>query len=192
MTDNELTNLLTELRGGSKSYMEEKHCKMVLRIIPETYRKSAFCVEAKVCVRTMNNWLNKHPLFNECFGYALALAEENWYQELVDCGQDEDFNFDAWQKKGQIFAVNKNKIHLNVDGKASPWEQYQQIIDQAGNGDFTATEIKLLMESLNVGTRVFEVFKLQGELDKLKEDLNEMVARHGQHTVAIVKTEETN
>ena len=75
---------------------------------------------------------------------------------------------------------------------ATPWEQYQQILKQAEKGDFNASEIKQLMESINVGTRVYETFKLQVDFDTMKEDFNEMSQRHGNTKVAIVKNEDVD
>ena len=68
-----------------------------------------------------------------------------------------------------------------------PWEQYKQIIEQCSKGDFSAAEIKQLMESINVGTRVYEAFQLQKEVDKMKEDLNTMSQRNGNNIVPISK-----
>ena len=44
----------------------------------------------------------------------------------------------------------------------------QQLIRQGQEGDLSASEIKQLMESINIGVRAFETFKIQGEVDKMK------------------------
>jgi hypothetical protein len=50
-------------------------------------------------------------------------------------------------------------------------EHYAQLLKQANNGDFTAGEIKQLMEAINVGLNTHQVFTLQKEIDQLKADL---------------------
>ena len=48
------------------------------------------------------------------------------------------------------------------------------------------------MESVNVGTRVYETFKLQVELDKMKEELTEMSQRNGNDTIPIIQATHIN
>jgi len=180
-----------KLKIGETKYKEEEHCPLLLEILPIKWRIGAFCIEALIDEATFYRWVNTHPLFKLCYGIGQLLAHEAWEKEEVDNEGNDDWDRKTWLSRGsRYFARDKAKIKLEVDAMATPWEQYQQILKQAEKGDFNASEIKQLMESVNVGTRVYETFKLQVELDKMKEDFNEMSQRHGNNTVAIVKNEE--
>ncbi len=193
MRPSKARELYETLKSPRRFYDEEKHCVMILEILPVKWRVSAFCVEALICEQTFYEWVNKYAIFKTCYGVAQLLAHEAWEKEEVDNLDNEDWDRKTWLQRGsRYFAKDKAKIKLEVDCMASPWEQYQQILKQAEKGDFNASEIKQLMESINVGTRVYETFKLQVELDKMKEDFNEMSQRHGNNPVAIVKDEEFN
>ena len=149
----------------SDGYKEEEHCRMILNILPGDWRISAFCVEAKICEDTFYRWVKKHPLFKICYGAAQMMAQEAWEQEEADNLDNPDWDRKTWLSRGsRYFARNKAKLVLDVDKDSTPWEQYKQILHQSSKGDFTASEIKQLMESINVGTRVYEVFKLQQKL----------------------------
>lgn len=182
-----------KLKQGNPKYEEEKHCIMLLKIVPVKWRIGAFCIEAMIDETTFYRWVNSHPIFKLCYGVAQLLAHEAWEQEEIDNQYNEEWDKKTWLQRGsRYFAKDKAKIKLEVDYKANPWEQYQQILKQAEKGDFNASEIKQLMESINVGTRVYETFKLQQEVDTMKEDLKEMSQRHGNDTIAIVKVEGAN
>jgi hypothetical protein len=80
-----------------------------------------------------------------------------------------------------------------VDKNSNPYEQYQQLIEQATYGDFDSAQIKQLMESINVGRAAFEAFKLQGELDEIKESFKLMeVNRNAHNTIPITSAEKAN
>ena len=53
-------------------------------------------------------------------------------------------------------------------------------------GDFTASELKQLMESINIGIRAYESFELQKEVNLMRNDL----AKMGQdgHNIVSIKT----
>jgi hypothetical protein len=127
-------------------------------------------------------------LFAECYGIAKMVAQEKWENELEENRFDEGWDRKYWEQRGtRYFSQNISKLMLNVDEDANPWEQYKQVIKQAGNGDFSASELKQIMESMNVGTRVYEVFKLQSEVDNMKKDLNEMSQNNGVNIIPITK-----
>jgi len=94
-----------------------------------------------------------------------------------------------WQQRGSRYSAKDThtKIVLDIDENADPWVQYTQILKQSKSGHFTASEVKQLMESVNIGTRVHESFKLQQEVDKMKEDLILMGNRNGNNIVSIAK-----
>lgn len=166
------------------------HCPMVLHVVSKTGRDTAFCKEAGISMPSFHHWLATFPLFKECYGLAIIHAREVWEEEYEERKDDEDFNKKEWLERGtRIFKMNATtKLHLNIKADSNPYQQYQQIMQQSTTGEFTATEIKLLMESINVGTRVYESFQLQQEVDKMKDDLALMSQRNGNNIIAITKT----
>lgn len=176
--------------SNAQKYCEEKHCVMILRVMndPKKGTYSAFCVEAKIGDGTFWGWLNQHEIFLQCYALGKMFARERWEQEgrelqdipseLVGC------RFEYWRMIGwSRFGVGKNsRIRLNLKGN-NPSEHYNQLIQQASNGDFTAGEIKQLMEAINVGLNAHQVFELQKEIDSLKADLAKMQElRHGENS----------
>ena len=185
--------LLDTIKKRNQRYNDDEHCLMILEILPTQWRVSAFCAEALITETTFWNWVNKHPLFKICYGIGQILAQEAWEKEEIDNIDNPDWDRRKWLQKGsRYFAKDKAKLQLEIDSNATPWEQYQQILKQAEKGDFTASEIKQLMESVNVGTRVYEAFKLQQEVDNMKAELNEMSQRHGNNTLSINTIKEVN
>ena len=170
-------------------YSPAVHCPLVLNIVSQTGRSTAFCKAAGISVTSFKHWIATFPLFRECYGLGLVSAIEEWEEEYEERKDDEDFNKKEWLERGsRKFKFNEiTKLHLNIKSNSDPYQQYQQIMEQAITGEFTATEIKLLMESINVGTRVYESFKLKEEVDMMKADLELMANRNGNNIVAITK-----
>jgi len=179
-----------EIKHGGTKYDEKTHCPMILEIYPPTGRLSAFCAKARITEQTFYNWVNKHVVMRECYQFARVLAREDWEQEYQDNKDDDMWDKKYWQLRGSRYLAKENgaKIMLDIDENADPWVQYTQILKQTKNGHFTASEVKQLMESVNIGTRVHESFKLQQEVDKMKEDLTLMANRNGNNIVSIAKT----
>lgn len=186
----EAKRVFEKLHKTNVRYSPAIHCPMVLSVVSKTGRATAFCKEAGLSMSSFQHWIATFPLFREHFGLGIVYAKEAWEEEYEERKDDEDFNKKEWLERGnRIFKLTATtKIHLNIKCGSNPYEQYQQIMEQATTGEFTATEIKLLMESINVGTRVFESFKLQQEVDKMKDDLTLMASRNGNNIVAITKT----
>ena len=181
------------IKSDKWHYEEEHHCLMLLKVLPEKWRISAFCAEAGIGSSTFYAWVNLHPMFKQCYELAQELSQEAWEKEGEDNKGNDDWDAKSWLQKGsRYFAKDKTKVKLEVNSEDTPWEQYQQILKQAQKGDFNASEIKQLMESVNVGTRVYESFKLQTELDTMKEDLNEMSQRHGNDTITTFKAQDSD
>jgi len=73
------------------------------------------------------------------------------------------------------FGISKNsRIKLKLKPNDSPDKHYSQLLAQAAEGDFTAAELKQLMEAINVGLNTHQTFQLQKEIDQLKFDLGTM------------------
>lgn len=177
-------------RNKSLEYKEEIHCPMMFETVARTGRLNTFCEKSMVSKRTVYNWWRTKTALKECYDLAQIIARENWEREVEDNQDNEEWNYREWEKRGErIFGLTAAaKVILELDEKGNPWEHYQQIMKQASHGAFTATEIKLLMEALNVGTKVFETFKLQEEVDKMQEELKIMEQRNGNNIVTIAKT----
>lgn len=191
MKESDGAKLYKKIIHGNSSYKGESHCIMLLDIVPKKWRISAFCVEANIPESVFYEWVNKHIEFKLCYGVAQCLAQEAWEKEEEDNLDNSDWDRKTWLSRGsRYFARDKSKLILEVQSNSTPWEQYQQIMKQAEKGDFTASEIKQLMEAVNVGTRVFEAFKLQQEVDKMKEELLEMSQRNGNNSLPVIKVAE--
>ncbi len=177
-------------RNGRSIYDEGKHCIMILNVMnnPNKGTVSAFCIEAKIGDGTFWHWLDTHEIFLQCYALAKMFARERWEEEgralrFLD-NENIGCQFEYWRMIGwSRYGVGKNsRIRLNLKGN-NPSEHYNQLIQQASQGDFTAGEIKQLMEAINVGLNAHQVFELQKEIDSLKADLAKMQElKHGENT----------
>jgi hypothetical protein len=168
-------------RKNNELYQEEIHCPLILNIManPEKGTYSAFCVAAMISENTLWNWLDKHEMFLQCYGLAKMFSRELWEQMGRDIKDEINLpgttnnKMEYWKMIGwSRFGIGKNsRIRLNLDPNAKPNEHYAQLLKQAGDGSFTAGEIKQLMEAVNVGMSAHQVFELQKEIDQLKADL---------------------
>lgn len=177
------------------AYKEEVHCPMLMKVManPNKGTYSAFCVEAEIDERKFYRWLSKHELFRTCYSMARMFAKENWEaegralrDEIMVPGTS-NHKFEYWRQVGWMrFGIGKNsRIRLELDPDAKPNEHYAQLLKQAAEGEFTAGEIKQLMEAINVGLSAHQVIALQKEIDQLKSDLALMNENtHGDNSFA--------
>lgn len=179
-----------KLKLNATGYTEEIHCPMVLKCMDESGTVSAFCVEAMISDSTFYRWINKHVLFNDCYRIGCMIARENWENEGKEGRYEEDFNIEIWRIQGASrFGVGRtNRVRLQIDADASPFEQYKQLVSQATMGDFSAAEFKQLMETINIGCRAFESFELQKQVEEMKEDLEKMQSNYGNNIIPIKET----
>ena len=182
----EAKKLYKEIKGRPTKYDEAIHCPMILQVMSDSEKGtlSAFCIEAKISERTFYQWLNAHELFEECYSVGKMFSRENWEKdgrairdEILPPGAV-SHRFEYWRMIGwSRFGIGKvSKIRLGLEPNATPNEHYHQLIKQAADGDFTASEIKQLMEAINVGLNAHQVFKLQEEIDQIKNDVEIMRA----------------
>lgn len=176
-------------------YEEEKHCKLLIRIMldPNKGTVHAYCLEAKITDRTFQKWVRKHELFADIYAYSKMIARAKWEEEGRRL-KDIDFPmgtvnhaFEHWKMIGWTrFGISKNsRLTLKLDAQESPLKHYQSILEQASEGEFTAAEFKQLMEAVNVGLNVTQVFELQKQIDELKANLELMtINKNGQYSVA--------
>jgi hypothetical protein len=179
-----------QCKKGGVQYDEAHHCKLVLAVMNNEGTMSAFCVRAQISDSTFFRWLNQHALFHECYRIGCMIARENWEEEGRGGKDDEMFNIEIWKIQGAArYGVGKsNRVRIHIDAHSSPYEQYKQLMNQASMGDFTAAELKQLMESINIGIRAFESFELQKEVNAMKEDLLKMSQNNGNNILSIAKT----
>lgn len=177
------------IRDYKVQYEEEKHCILILKVMIESGRYSAFCTEAGVSEDKFHKWVSKHEVFRECYSLGKMYAREAWEQEgliLREFASEPgtiDHRFDHWRLMGwSRFGISKNnRIRLELDPNEDPSKHYAQLLKQASNGDFTAAEIKQLMEAINVGLNTHQVIRLQEEIDQLKSDLALMKTNSNVH-----------
>lgn len=176
--------IFAHFKKGTTLYNEEKHCQMLLDCMMDKKRGtlSSFCVEAMISESTFYAWCNKNEVFDDLYKFCKMYSREAWEQEgqrlkdtVLPMGTI-SYAFEYWRLIGwSRFGVSKNaRIRLNLIATDTPDKHYSQLLKQASEGDFTAGEIKQLMEAINVGLNTHQVFALQKEIDQLKSDLATM------------------
>ena len=165
-------------------YDEELHCPMILRVMmdPDKGRVSSFCTEAMLGEGTFHVWVEDHELFFQCYAIGKMYAREQWEleglkmrDERIPLGQI-SHKFEHWKMVGWArFGISKNnRLRVNLNPNDNPQQHYTSLLKQAASGDFTAAEIKQLMEAVNVGLNSHQIITLQKEIDELKSDLMKM------------------
>lgn len=164
-----------------KKYDEEKHCKMLINCMLDKNKGTvtAFCAEAKIEESTFYAWVNQYPIFERIYYYGKVVSREAWEEEGRALRDMEipmgtiNHAFEYWKMIGWTrFGISKNsRIKLKVASQDSPAAHYRALLKQASEGDFTAAEFKQLMEAVNVGLNVQQVYELQKQIDELKSDL---------------------
>lgn len=182
-----------QFKYGERAYKEEIHCPMILEVMNEEGTMTAFCKKAQIHNRLFYKWLSKNPVFKDCYEYGKILSKCNWDEE-GEKGKDEDFfNFEYWRIKGaQRYGVGQNRVRMGVDPDSNPYEQYKQLIEMANSEEFSASELKQVSETLNVGRLTFESFKLQEQVNKITEDVQRMGLRNANNSLSIEKATETD
>jgi hypothetical protein len=168
-------------RKSPTYYDQDTHCRLLLDVMLDSDRGStaAFCRETLISENTFWTWVRVHEIFGEIYSFCKIYARAEWEKEgrqlrdhLYPMGTI-SHAFEHWKMVGwSRFGISKNsRIKLNLNPKDSPDKHYAALLEQANSGDFTASEIKQLMEAVNVGLRTHEIIELQKEVDKLKSDL---------------------
>ncbi len=197
MIENESKNLYLQIKArfkrGDRDYKEDFHCPLILSVMSTKGTMTAFCKEVFISDSLFYNWCMKYPLFNECYQIAKMISKANWEQEGIDGLTDEDFNFEHWRTTGAIrYGIGRNRVRMAIDPEANPYEQYKQLVGQAGSEEFTASEIKQLMESINVGRGAYETFKLQEMITAMSEDVKRMRLNHEHNSSPIASVTKTD
>jgi hypothetical protein len=193
MSQIDAKSLYLQFKKGERAYNEETHCPMIIDVMNNEGTAVAFMRKAQISDTLFYKWLKKHKVFRECYAYAKIISRDNWEKEGEEGKEEEFFNFDLWRMKGAMrYGIGKNRVRFGVDPKASPYVQYQQLVELANSEEFNASEIKQLMESINVGIRAFETFELQGEINNLKDMVTQLGLRDGNNINAIEKAAKTD
>jgi len=185
--------LYLQFKKGDRAYKEEIHCPMILEVMNTAGTMTAFCMKAQISDALFYKWTSKYKVFARCYAFGKILSKANWEQEGEDGKEEEFFNFDYWRLTGaQRYGVGKNRVRFGIEAKSNPYEQYKQLVDLANSEEFSASEIKQLMESINVGIRAYESFKMQAEVDKVKEDVKRMGVHSANNSNSIEKAAKTD
>lgn len=164
-----------KVREGDTEYNEEEHCVMVIRVMNTFGTVPAFCREAMIGQTTFYRWTERHPVFKQCYDIGKVIARTNWEKEGEDNKDNPDFNFKYWKEIGaERYGLGKNRVRVGTDHEAAPYEQYKQLMMQAADEEFNASEIKQIMEAINVGIRAHESYELQRQLNEMKRDVESM------------------
>jgi hypothetical protein len=178
--------IYAHFKKGPVKLDEEFHSKLLIKVMSDksSGTMASFCVKAMISESTFYNWLRDNQLFFDIYAFCKMLAKYNWEQEgnelrdLVLPPGATSYAYEHWKLKGwSQFGISKNsRIKLNLDPNGNPNQHYAQLLKQASEGEFTASEIKQLMEAVNVGLNTHQVFELQKEIDQLRSDLATMQA----------------
>jgi hypothetical protein len=173
-------------KKGNLKYHEETHCKLLIKVMMDKGFgcHSAFCTQAMISEQTFYVWVRTHELFRNLWFFTKMVAKQLWYEEGKQIRDKEyqigtmNYEFEHWKLMGWTkFGISRNsRIRINLEAEDTPAKHYAAILRQAAEGDFTASEFKQLMEAVNIGLRVHEVFELQKEIDELKSDMAIMKA----------------
>lgn len=184
LKSNYASTLFKKIKAKPK-YREKYHCELILKTFLMNKTMADFLEEACISRQRLVAWQAKHPIFNECVMIAKEIGRARWIKKGIEGMEWQHFNSKVWEGIGKQNFGGLDKISLTVDCEATPYDQYQQVIKQASCGDFTSSEIKQLMESVNIGLRAFEVCELQKQIDSLNEGLEKMKERElEQHQAA--------
>jgi hypothetical protein len=183
MPELDFGDIYKKIKSGSTSkYKGKASCVMLLKSICKHGSIPKFCAEAMIGITTFYRWKRAHVEFNACYETAKMIAYNRWIDEGEFNKDNEEFNSKHWESVGRMhYEYGKQaKIRLNVNPESDPYTQCQEILTQANNGEFNSSELKQVMESINVGIRAHEAFKMQAELDQIKADMQQIRdAAHG-------------
>lgn len=194
MASKDSVNIYMKVKKGAADFVEELHCPMVIEVMRDKGTMFAFCMKAEISDRTFYRWCHTYDIFHECYRIGCMMSRQAWEEEGEAAQGNPEFNLELWKTQGAArFGAGKtNRVRVHIDADTNPYGQYKQLMQQASAGDFTAAEVKQLMESINVGTRVYEAFELQKAVDEMKNDLTKMSVNHGNNIVSITPIAKAN
>lgn len=159
----------------------KKHSIEIIEIFSKQGTLADFLVKAGISRQKFVAWQAESEVFREASLVAKEIARKEWLKIGIENADNREFNTKVWETYGRHNFGGNDKISLQLKPGATPLEHYQQIMEQATGGDFTSSEIKQLMESINIGIRSFEICQLQDEINGLKEGLAKMEEREDEY-----------
>lgn len=186
------TDLYQRLKTRPAHYVydEEIHCPLVIRVMADYERGTPahFCKKAGIEERQFHYWCKNYPIFKECYDIGKAYARVEWEKEgmrvrdiIVD---GINTPFEHWRMMGYArFGISKTaRMRLQLTPGANAVQHYKELIDQAGDGEFTASEFKQVCEGLSMGLRVHESITMQEQLDGISNDVLQLTNGNNQIT----------
>lgn len=178
--------LYLDLKKATNKYKEEIHCPMILDVMNNEGTMTAFCKKALISDGLFYKWTNQYKVFNECYQIGKIISRANWEEQGSNGIKKKTFNLDYWRLIGASrYGMGRGRVRMGVDPGSNPYDQYKQLINQASQEEFSASEIKQLMESINVGIRAYESFELQHQVDQMKSDLERMKLEDANNHVTV-------
>jgi len=182
--------LYLQIKEKESSYIEKVHCPLILNVMNTRGTMTAFCEIALISDALFYKWLRQYPIFDRCYQVGKMISKANWEAEGEAGKDDENFNLDYWRITGACrYGIGRtNRVRLSIDPEANPYDQYKQLVGQANGEEFTASEIKQLMESVNIGRSVYETFKLQEQINSMTDAIRKMELNNAHNSSTIEKT----
>ena len=163
---------------------EKSHSVEIIRTFAAGGTLADFLVHAGISRQKFVAWKNKSKIFRDASLIAKEVGRSAWLKIGLDNVNDKEFNTKVWDTFGRQNFGGTDKITLSLDSEGTPYQHYQQVVDQAACGDFSSSEIKQLMESVNIGIKAHETCMLQAEIDGLKDGLAKMEEREAEYQSA--------
>jgi len=102
--------------GRSTKYEEEKHIRLLAKIMDNSEDIEAFCAEAAIAKTTFYDWLKAHPKFREAYDILINFAERKWKSYPLSEKGAENFNFPYWNMiMRNRFGFGKSKVKKAED-----------------------------------------------------------------------------
>ena len=179
-------DLYKKIKAGVK-YDADIHCPLIIDVFGRNEGLSEFCMNVGISRDTYVQWQRDNDEFRQCVLLAKDVGIASWMRMYTEFEPDETvekFNTVPWYSLYKKNFGETAKVTVYINPLSTPIEQYSQVMQQAASGDFTAYEIKQIMESINIGLRAHEVCNLQNEIDELKEGLKKMEERELEHQIS--------
>lgn len=162
-------------RTSAGIYKEKIHCPLIIEVMHKNGTMTAFCKQAMISDGLFSKWVRKYPLFSECYNYGKILSRDAWEEEGRMHEDDPEFDWDEWRHRGAIrYGYGRGRVKLAIDKDADPYQQYQQVLEQANREEFTAGELRQIADFMKVGSMAHENYKLQQAIDDMQKDLDIM------------------
>jgi hypothetical protein len=164
-----------------KKLNEKAHSIEIIRTFASGGTLADFLISTGISRQKFVAWKAKSPTFNEAAMVAKEVGRSNWMKIGLENVDNREFNSKVWETFGRQNFGGTDKLTLTLQPESTPMQHYQQLIAQAACGDLSSSEIKQLMESINIGIKAHETCELQAEIDELKEGLIKMEERENEY-----------